>query len=694
MPHSTLVLRPGVDLNVTPVLNNAGLSSSNLIRYIPDPVYGALPQKLGGWSKFYPAPVGSTVRALWGWEDTNANTHLAVGSVGASGTAQVGVITNGVLQNVTPQNTTNATATLVASSAAGSSEIIITDSVVTGITQYDTVYIPVHISIGGVVLFGQYQTGFVSNTSYSVTAVDALGNPLNATTTSTTPAVPQIAVTSGSAVATVTLPNHGYSVGSTFPVIVSTTVGGAVFYGQYYVSSVIDANTFTIVTSQTPSATSSAFINAGNAYFIYNFGVGSIPAGTGFGVGGFGSGGFGTGTAVTPSFGSPIAATDWSLDNWGENLIISPVLAQPVPFQPIYQWSPVSGSPKATAIAQAPVVNEQVLNAMPQRQLISLGSTFTGIQDPLLIRWCDVGNYNSWIGTVSNQAGSYRLPRGSKIVGGLTAPNQILVWTDIDLWAMTYQGPPYVYAFNEIGTGCGLVSKRAAGTLGGITFWMSQSQFFTLSANGVAPLACPIWDVIFQNLDKGNLWKIRCAVNSQFNEIMWFYPTTTGNGEITNYVKYNPAIGAWDYGTMSRTAWIDQSVLGPPIGADGVSNYIYQHETSYDDDGQAINASLQTGWFSIADGDYQTMVDQVWPDMKWGYYGGPQNASVQMTFYVANYPGDAPKVFGPYTVTQNTKYISPRFRGRLVSIALSSSDVGTFWRLGGLRYRAQPDGRY
>ena len=694
MPHSTLVLRPGVDLNLTSVLNQAGLSQSNLIRYIPDPVLGALPQKLGGWTRYYPTPIGSTVRSLWAWEDTNSLTHLAVGSVGASGTAQVGVITNGVLQSVTPQNTTNATAALAASSTAGSPQIIITDTVVTGVTQYDSVYIPVHISIGGVVLFGQYPTGLVSNTSYSIAAVDALGGPLNATATSAVPAVPQIAVVSGNTVATVTLPNHGYSVNSTFPVLVSTTVGGATFYGQYYVSSVIDANNFTIVTSQTPSSTTSAFVNAGNAYFIYNFGVGSIPAGPGFGVGGFGSGGFGTGSAVTPSTGAPIAATDWSLDNWGENLIISPVLAASVPYQPIYQWNPVSGSPAATIIPQAPVVSEQVLVAMPQRQLISLGSTFTGAQDPLLIRWCDVGNYNSWIGTVTNQAGSYRISKGSKIVGGLTAPNQVLVWTDVDVWAMTYQGPPYVYAFNEIGTGCGLIAKRAAGILGGITFWMSQSQFFTLSANGVAPLACPIWDVIFQNLDSTNLSKIRCAVNSRFNEIMWFYPTTTGNGEITNYVKYNPAIGTWDYGTMSRTAWIDQSVLGPPIGADGASNYIYQHETSYDADGQAINASLQTGWFSISDGDYQTTVDQVWPDMKFGYYGGAQNASVQLTFYVANYPGDTPQVYGPYTVTQSTKYISPRFRGRLVSIGVSSGDVGTFWRLGGIRYRAAPDGRY
>jgi hypothetical protein len=89
-----------------------------------------------------------------------------------------------------------------------------------------------------------------------------------------------------------------------------------------------------------------------------------------------------------------------------------------------------------------------------------------------------------------------------------------------------------------------------------------------------------------------------------------------------------------------------------------------------------------------------TYVDQVFPDMKWGYFAGNQNATVNITFYVADYPGQTPKVFGPYAVTQQTTLISPRFRGRLVSIGVSSNDVGTFWRLGGIRYRWNPDGRF
>ena len=696
MPFQSLKLVPGVNLNDTFLLNEAGLSSSNCIRYIPDRALGAVPQKLGGWTKYYPSKISSIVRSLCAWEDTNAGLHLAFGSIGASGTAAIGVITSGTLQNIIPQNTTNASAALTVSATSGSATITITDTVVTGVTQYDSVYIATPIAIGGIVLFGLYKCGFLSNTTYTVQSTDVLGNLLPATSTSTSPTVPQIATTASSPIVSVTLANHGYSVGSTFTVLTSTTVGGSVFYGTYYVTGITSANVFTINAPTTPTSTATAYVNAGNAYYIYSFGTGAISTGTGFGVGGFGSGGFGTGTAVTPSLGSPIAATDWSLDNWGQVLISSPVQAATVPFQPIYQWDPTSGASYSTIISAAPAVNDSVFVAMPQRQLVALGSTFTGVSDPLLIRWCDVGNYNTWIGTVTNQAGSYRLPKGSKIVGGIQAPNQCLIWTDVDLWAMQYVGLPYVYSFNELAAGCGLIGKRAMGVIGGATFWMSQSQFFSYGVGGagVTPVVCPIWDVIFQQIDLSNAYKIRCGVNSRFGEITWYYPTLSSGGEIGGYAKYNVALNVWDYGNIARSAWIDQSVLGAPIGADPSSLYIYQHETSNDADGAAMPASMQTGWFTIGDGESMTFLDVVRPDFKYGFYGATQNATVNMTFYVADYPGDTPKVFGPYAVTQSTKYISPRFRGRLVSIALSSSDVGTFWRLGRVEYRACADGEF
>ena len=89
----------------------------------------------------------------------------------------------------------------------------------------------------------------------------------------------------------------------------------------------------------------------------------------------------------------------------------------------------------------------------------------------------------------------------------------------------------------------------------------------------------------------------------------------------------------------------------------------------------------------------ESFVDQVIPDFKWGFYGASQTAQVQLTFNVVNYPGDTPVSFGPYTVSQSTEYITTRFRGRQMSITVASSDTGSFWRLGKVRYRYQADGR-
>jgi hypothetical protein len=64
-----------------------------------------------------------------------------------------------------------------------------------------------------------------------------------------------------------------------------------------------------------------------------------------------------------------------------------------------------------------------------------------------------------------------------------------------------------------------------------------------------------------------------------------------------------------------------------------------------------------------------------------------------MTFNVVNFPGDTPVQYGPYTVTQATEYLTTRFRGGLVSITISGDDLGSFSRLGYVRYRYSAQGR-
>lgn len=696
MPHQSFKLIPGVDQNKTPALNEAAISYSQLIRFIPDRTLGGLVQKLGGWTKYFGSTINSIVRCLWAWEDTNGNSYLGVGAEGvaAGGGGALSVIVSGGLSDITPQKTTVNVAVSV-STVSGSDKITVTDTGRT-INNYDVVDIQTQISVGGLILFGQYQCYAVpAANTYYIYAKDVLGNPALATSTVTTGgAVASYATTNLSGLVSVTLNNHGYVAGDTYPALVATIVGGVTIYGNYIVASVTSANVFIISAGNSATSSTTGSQNSGSAHYVYYRGIGPTPPAKGYGGGPYGVGGYGTGISTTASSGTPINAIDWTLDNWGE-IFLSCTLNGP-----IFQWSPTNGNPIAIPIPEAPSVNEGMFLAMPQRQIIAFGSTTNGIVDPLLIRWCDVNDYNQWIPSITNQAGSYRIPKGSRIVQGIQAGQQGLIWTDLGCWAMQYAGPPYVYQFNELGTGCGLIGRKAAGSMGGVVYWMGQSQFYRLSGNGVEPFRCSVWDVIFQDLDTTQLDKIRFAANSRFNEVSWYYPTKGNGGEINAYVKYNIGLDQWDFGEntsqnpyVARTAWINESVLGPPIGA-GTNTYLYQHETSTDADGTPMYSSFQTGYFAMNEAENKMFVDQVWPDMKWGYYGGTQNANVKLTFYITDFAGQTPTTYGPYNLTQNTEYITPRFRGRLVSIKMESQDIGSFWRIGNTRYRYQPDGKF
>jgi hypothetical protein len=228
--------------------------------------------------------------------------------------------------------------------------------------------------------------------------------------------------------------------------------------------------------------------------------------------------------------------------------------------------------------------------------------------------------------------------------------------------------------------------------LGGNIFWCGGNNFFLLSGTGVQDIPCSVWDFFFQNLDTANETKTLVSTNSLFNEIAWFFPSTGQGGEPDSYVKLNTSGGAWDYGTLSRTAWTDVSILGNPIGADS-NGFIWQHELTNDAGGIPMAPLFQSGYWRIQEGEDFAFVDLIIPDMKFGIYSGAKTASVQITFFVVDFLGDTPRQYGPYTFTNTTEYINVRFRGRFMAVRISSLDSGSFWRIGRIAYRWAPAGR-
>lgn len=683
-----LRLKPGVNVELTPSLLEAGYSAANLIRY-----KSQLAQKLGGWEKFYPAAIGSVPKALHAWLDLNENEYLAVGAI-----SSLSAITDGDLLDLTPQTkTTNFNEDF--DTTNGSPNVVVDDPNISNVTTYDSVEFLTPVSVGGIILSGLYPIdAALSTTTYRIVAAT------NATSTvGSGGAVPTFTTTSGSQVVSVGLTAHGLSVGGKINFPISTTVGGVAISGTYTAQTISSANAFTIgVATLATSSAGPTSMNSGEARLKYYIALGPAATSTGYSVGGYSTGGYSTGTAPVAQTGTPITSTDWTLDNWGEILLANPEDGG------VYQWQPNTGFQNAKLISgnEAPAFNNGMFVSMQTQMLICYGSTDTlsesdlgGIgldQDPLLVKWSDQRDYTSFTTSTTSQAGSRRLSTGSKIVGGMAASGQELLWTDLGLWAMQYQGSlgAGVWGFNQIGYSCGLIGKHAAARLGANIYWMSGSNFFALLGNGAPQIIpSPVWDAVFQDLNTTYQHKCFAWPNTPFAEIWFFYPRASTNAtEPDAAVKYNTLEGEWDTVVLDRSCGIDQSIVGMPISG-SPQGIIYEHETSPDADGQPINATFTTGLFQLSEGNEINFIDWIFPDFRWALYGETTSASMQITVYAYDYLNSTPVTHGPFTVTNTTTYVNCRIRGRFLSMKVESNDVGSFWRLGNIHLRLSPDGR-
>lgn len=665
MPFGRFLLKPGVETRLSQSANQGGWSFSQLVRWL-----GGLPQKIGGWTQLIATAMTGTPRALHAWSDLTGIPYLASGSE-----QRLQLVSGGTLYDITPLSKTDNISPSF-STGIGSSSVTVTDSA-NGVVVDDWINLPVVVSVGGLLLVGFHQVQTVIDAdNFTITAAsNATANITNGG------AVPVFTTTMTLATVSVALANHGLTMGQLFNVAISTTVGGIVLNGSYNVTSVTNANTFVITADTIAGSSASGGENGGDVQIQYLLATGfaSTTPVSGYGIGLYGAGLYGTGS------GSIMAQLRlWFLDNWGQVLIAG------LRNGPIYEWTPPNPVP-ATIVATAPMVNAGTF-IFPQEQiLVAFGSTTTvsgDTQDPLLVRWSDAGDFTDFIATAINQAGSFHIPTGSKIVGGFSAYQQALIVTDNDAYSMVYLGLPFVFGFNRIAKDCGLLSPFAIGALGTTVMWMSYRNFFILSAGGPQIFPCPVWDQVFGNLNTQQTDKTICAVNSFFGEILFYYASASGNGEIDSYVKYTAPEQAWDYGTLTRTAWAEESQLGPPIGVDE-NHVLQQHETSNDANGAPLTWFVESGYIDISLGEDFAFIDQFYPDVAAATTPGAQ---LLITIKTTAFADDTPVVDGPYTAPFPTNLVSTRSRGRQAAVRFGSSDLGSFIRLGNIRFRYSDDG--
>ena len=677
MPIQSAKLKPGVDLEKTFTLNEASYSETQMCRF-----KDGLIQPIGGWTYFYSSALAAPPRVILSFTDLNGDSFTAVGCDGP-----LYVVSGGLLQNITPivyiENSPPEFST-----TTGSDIVSVYASSATPIVG-NAIVINTAVSVGGITLQGGYNILSATGGLYTIqSSSNATSNVVDGGVVAT------FSTTAGSTAINVLFPNHGLSIGSQFGVQVSTNVGGLTVFGNYLVDAVVDANNFTINSKTNATSTATASENGGlvQIYYYYQ----SLPptlADYGYGVGGYGLGGYGEGSTFTPIAPDTVAG-NWTLDHFGETLLACPGNG------PIYSWTPSSGESVAQIIPGAPTVNAGIAMIPNALILMAWGSSVDGVQQPNLVNWSTDGDYTNWTPLVTNQAGGYTITTGSKIVAVVAGPNQPLLFTDVDVYAVNYLGgnaatEQLVFGFNQIAKGCGLIGKRACGILNAQFFWLSPGQFMTLSNGSVIPIPCPIWDIIWQDLDDNYLDKIIAAPNSLFNEIAWFYPSKSGGtGENDSYVKFNALENTWDYGKWDRTAWQDINAAAPlnPIAADS-AGYLYLQENGLTAAGATLTWSFSSGAFMISEGDEIAFVDWVLPDFRYGLINNSgSDAPITLTIQSYRYPNDTPVESLPMVMSNTGPgEFSPRIRGRAMTISLAGSG---FFRLGNLRYRSAPDGKY
>lgn len=563
MSMETVNIRPGINRQATQMLNEGGWSYSGFIRF-----RDGFAEKIKGWARFVTDELVGICRFIMAWQSLSAVPYLAFG------THKRLYVYNGNLYDITPIRATSDLSNAL--DTTDTDETVNITDVAHGAVDGDGIYIVTPVSIGGIVLHGYYEITKVDDDNYTIESSDAA-----TATVSNGGAVAVFDTTNTDETVTVTLADHGYEVDQIYTVYVSTSVGGLTLQGDYVIATVPDTDTLTFEAATAASSTDTQSENSGNVKVNYLLASGLEDAApvTGYGLGGYGLGPYGIGVQTTGN----APPRRWSGFAWGEDALFSPTNGA------VYLWDSSGGvfDNEAAVISQAPDNNTQILLAMPQRQVISLGAEDNGSQDKMLVKWSDIDDYTDWrdIGdpyAPNSQAGYYRIPKGGEIMGGRVIPHQIMIWTDVGLWLMQYLQPPLLYGFNEIATGCGLIGPKAMGGLGSVIVWMSQEGFFSYNiGGGVRPVPCPVWDTIFDNMDRSQAFKVECEENTQTGEISWSIPTSSGENDLR--VKLNVYNGHWDYtfdtesNIAARTAWLDWSIWGEPIAvrADGT---VCQHE--------------------------------------------------------------------------------------------------------------------
>jgi len=498
---------------------------------------------------------------------------------------------------------------------------------------------------------------------------------------------------------------HGCTDGDFVTFSGAVSLGGnvtAAVLNKEYEITLINADNYSITVAVTANSSDSGNGGASvTAQYQINVGLDTQVGANGWGAGTWGRGTWGSGTTLSASNTLRL----WSQDNYGEDLIYN------VRNGGLYYWDASTGySPVTRGVSLAslssdpttPTIASQVIVSDRDRHVIAFGANQGGstAQDPLLIRFSSQEDPFTWTATATNTAGDLRLGSGSAIVKAVETKREILVFTELALYSMQYVGPPYTFGIQQLSSNISINGYNSLAAIDDTVFWMGDREFYVYTGK-TDPLLCPLKDYVFTDFNYSERDKVYAGLNSEYNEITWFYPSANSS-ENDRYVTFNYKEQVWTYGNLARTAWLDHGVREYPQAA-SPDNYIYNHEFGTDDGSTTpatpLNAYIESSPLDIGDGNQFSFVRRIIPDVT--FINATNDPRLDLIIKTQNYPGSNyqngsdSEVLRTATVPveQYTQVKDIRLRGRSIIFRVESNRVGTCWRLGSPRIEIQADGR-
>ena len=413
-----------------------------------------------------------------------------------------------------------------------------------------------------------------------------------------------------------------------------------------------NSNLYFIAEDQTVSDITPAGFTTGNANATQNLGYGGLT--------------WNTFAWDTPRPDQAYAPVDtWSLANFGEN-----VIACSTSDGKLYEWAN-SASSAAALLSNAPTNCTAVL-VTDSRQVMALGANGVGAK----VAFSDQEQTNVWTPASTNAAGSQILQTNGNLILGKQLRGETLLLTTTDAHVARFQGPPFIFGFQQVGTGCGAVSANACVVANNAAYWMGKQGFFVYNGS-TSSLRSSVGDFLFEDINESQSSKVFGVLNSAFHEIIWFYPSSDSI-ENDRYVIYNYRENTWSIGRLARTAGVDAGVFNYPnyVSSDG---YVYEHEAGYAyDSGDEVFA--ETGPIQLGNGDRLAVARQLISDET-------SAGAVTATFKTRNYPTATESTHGPFTLTRTPTAV--RFQGRQIQMRVTGAAPES-WRVGTMRLDVVP----